>query len=287
MSDIAASFGFREEWADFGKRNPGFLRVMPALGESIQRVFGRKETFGARSATVVQDRLIYHLASVCAEDFLEILLLCGNGYGIGGMKLLRGLYERTVTVGYLINNPEEIGTFLEHGHIHRGRHLNHARKLVRMDERIPADHLREIDEAYKTARPKFREPLCEKCGTTKDMASWTKLSTDALALRANPPGTKRGLEALYLPCFFEPTMQLHATIYSVTERVEVSEDRVEFLSGPQRDRADHAIRSAHALILALMEMQNRHFGLGMDTEIQARNWDHKEAWDPPGSSEVQ
>ena len=44
------------------------------------------------------DRVLFWLGNVCREDFSEILLLAANGYGIGALKLFRGLYERVVTL---------------------------------------------------------------------------------------------------------------------------------------------------------------------------------------------
>src|SRR5580700_2459416 len=53
------------------------------------------------------DRVVLFLALACMEDFNEILLLCGNGYGLGALKLLRGMYERAVTAHYLHQVSEE------------------------------------------------------------------------------------------------------------------------------------------------------------------------------------
>lgn len=273
QDDDQVAFGFPEEWVDFKKRNPAFHRIVPALSETIQKVFGRSETLRGTA-----DKVIFNLGNVCAEDFLEIFLLCANGYGIGGMKLLRGLYERAVTVGYLVNQPSEAEAFLAYGDVHRGKQLNHARKVFDMANLLKPELIREIDEGYQAAKPKFQETLCEKCGTTRDMASWTKLSTEALAHKANPPGTKKGIEQLYLPCFFDPTMQVHATVFSLISRFDPTKEGISFDTGPQRAKADLTMMSAHNVLLAVMEMQNRHFKLGMDDEIEARRQDFIAAW---------
>lgn len=58
--------------------------------------------------------MIFYLGRLCAEEFNEILLLAGNGYGIGAFKLLRGMYERSVTAYRLHLHPELIDDFLEY-----------------------------------------------------------------------------------------------------------------------------------------------------------------------------
>ena len=44
---------------------------------------------------------------------MELLVLAGNGYGIGALKILRGMYERVVTAWYLHANPEETQDFMD------------------------------------------------------------------------------------------------------------------------------------------------------------------------------
>jgi hypothetical protein len=98
--DIKAQFGFRQEWGHFANSHQLFLKCFPNLQAALRTAFIRK-------GTLVQlvDRIIYFTGRLCAEDFMEVLLLCGNGYGIGAMKILRGMYERAVTARYLHANP--------------------------------------------------------------------------------------------------------------------------------------------------------------------------------------
>ena len=48
---------------------------------------------------------------------MEILLVCGNGYGAAGMKLLRSMYEHAVTLRYLHEHQEEVQTFMDYYHV--------------------------------------------------------------------------------------------------------------------------------------------------------------------------
>jgi hypothetical protein len=45
------------------------------------------------------------------------LLLCGNGYGISAEKLLRGMFERAVTLAYLHEHPSEEEKFRNYGKV--------------------------------------------------------------------------------------------------------------------------------------------------------------------------
>jgi hypothetical protein len=43
-----------------------------------------------------------------------LLLLAGNGCGLGAQKLLRGLYERAVTAAHLIQHLDEVEAYLNY-----------------------------------------------------------------------------------------------------------------------------------------------------------------------------
>ncbi|MDA2926548.1 hypothetical protein MYX78_04830 [Acidobacteria bacterium AH-259-G07] len=85
------SFGFQEEWNRFKERHGLFFERFHHLGSTLDKIFIRE-----LSGPEPVDKVVFYLGRVCCEDFMEILLLCSNGYGIGGLKLLRGMYERTV-----------------------------------------------------------------------------------------------------------------------------------------------------------------------------------------------
>ena len=59
----------------------------------------------------------FNLGETCRRDFLEIGFLAVNGYGIAAQKLLRGLYERAVTLEYIRQNPEKAERFVRFGAI--------------------------------------------------------------------------------------------------------------------------------------------------------------------------
>jgi hypothetical protein len=96
-----ALFGDPAEWENFERRNPEFVKRIGNLVNTI------KLAFSSLLLREPLDKILFLLDRLCAEDFSEILLLCGNGYGIGAEKLLRGMYERAVTATYLSQHPEE------------------------------------------------------------------------------------------------------------------------------------------------------------------------------------
>lgn len=62
---------------------------------------------------IIANRLIFYLGRTAADDFGELLVLAGNGYGVGALKILRGMYERMVTAAFLATKPSEARIFAE------------------------------------------------------------------------------------------------------------------------------------------------------------------------------
>jgi hypothetical protein len=85
---VPIEFGFREEWANFTARHPVFVQRMPNIEKALNAAFVR-----IHLESSLAQRTIYFLGSLIREEFMEILLLSANGYGIGAQKLVRGMYE--------------------------------------------------------------------------------------------------------------------------------------------------------------------------------------------------
>jgi hypothetical protein len=105
-------FGFPEEWADFRKRHSLLLDRFSHIAEATRIAFER-----VMPESEPIERFVMLYGRVCVEDFHEILLCCGNGYGFAALKLLRALYEKAVTLEYINNNPDELDAFLNHRYI--------------------------------------------------------------------------------------------------------------------------------------------------------------------------
>ncbi len=218
------------------------------------------------------DRVVFHLGRLCVEDFNEIFLLCGNGYGIGGLKILRGLYERVVTLGYIADNPNQAEPFLQYDHIHRNKMRIHAEKIFDLEKCIGAKELLSIKENYKIYKDKFQEIACKKCKTKRTMLSWSKLDTASMA-------KKIGLDELYFAGFFYPTLQTHATLRSLDARMKDREnENRSFDEGAQHEWANTCLITAHNLMIYVLMIQNTYFELNIDSEIEERKNDFQEMW---------
>jgi hypothetical protein len=195
------------------------------------------------------------------EDFNEIFLLAANGYGVGALKLLRPMYERVVTMMYLIRNPEKVENFIDWHLIEKQKTLN----LLEAEGDEPTNYLTPEEVAQFRAdaeRVKDRFP--------KRQNSWTALDLRSMARNV-------GVEKLYLSLCHWPTLQIHTTVIGMTARIEATAEGVSFKVGAQRQEADRALLGAHYCLLLALDEQVRLFKLPVDL---APRWDeYKTYWD--------
>ena len=165
------------------------------------------------------DHIIYGLDRVCVEDFEQVLNLCGNGFGIGGMQILRGMYERQVTAAYLTKYRDEVVNFIDYHHVHVRKALNHLRDVYRGDkdtlnEIVSEADQERIEKEFDDVEKRFTEVTCETCQKTRMMFSWSKHHTGVLARKAG-----QNLDKLYYHLYYQPTLLSHSTFTSVDARV--------------------------------------------------------------------
>lgn len=242
-------FGFQEEWHDFQKRNTLFLERFPRLEKAIALAFTRDVQLGEPI-----DKFVLMFGRVCYEDFAEILLCCGNGNGQAAQKLLRGLYERAVTLRYLREHPTEIDDFLDFFHVTQ-RKLMIACNNTMGDQTFPRETVDDIEKSYQQVKDRFMVADCKTCGTKRLNHTWSKLDFVAMA-------NKTSLGKLIVPGYFVPLRQAHATVTSMLSRMAVDQnDCISFLDTAQRKEADNALRVSHNIFLDVLRVQDEHFAV--------------------------
>ncbi len=241
-------FGKAEEWADFDQRHPRFAERLPRLKSTLEALFAPAKT------PRLVDRVVRNLLRTCVEDFFEILLLAGNGYGVGAQKLLRGLYERAVTARYLSAHPRKARAFWSFARINMYSLMAPLEKAHGRTDLIPEKikrdlirfHKRYTHTAVKTATGKTRR---------RSTGKWSDdLSFEAIAETCGSFGK-------ILPYGWHlPTFQDHATAQNMLTRIEQTPGGdVAFIDGPQREIADDQLIWAHLILLDVAELQARHF----------------------------
>jgi hypothetical protein len=286
--------GKLEEQRHFAARNSAFIKIYNNLCDTYEKVILR--TIHAPTAEqdarlrqldpadpeytqidieVLAARIVYFLGHLSIEDFQELLTLSVNGYGYGALKLLRGLYEKTVTAMYLSKNTKQVRDYADYMFIQAHKIMSRAREgNPDLDSRYSPEYLAELKAGYERAKEKLKETVCRKCGAPRVQLSWSRLDMATMAKQVG-----EGIDDLLLKCYLEPTAHSHATPLSLAERVTGTPNGgISFNHEPQRDRADLALFYAHRLMIYNIEVQNDYFELGLGQEIVQCAKECAEVW---------
>jgi len=297
--------GNAEAQQTFLEENKGFLDEYPSLQAVIEQVFLNRTIHPPSDETrekvahlpdddpqvvAIEDRyrtdlIVYTLGRIAIDDFGELIVLAGNGWGIGAMKILRGMYERIVTATYIAKNPEASRAFGDSFWTHRLKLWNRLSAAdPTIGERATSWVVETIKNEGKKAQERKHVSVCKACGQTKTVDAWTPLDLASMAKIAG-----KSLEDLYAYCYLDPTAHMHATGAGMAARMVHAGDAWLYKLDTTGE-AHAALSLAHNLILHDLGIQNEYFDLGLDDLIQKRFdaygpvWDKKESDDKPDAN---
>jgi uncharacterized protein DUF5677 len=254
-------FGNSEEWAEFQKKFSRFVENYGVLQSIIARAFNRR---GEGENKV--DRMIFGLGRVCSEDFQQAVILCANGFGIGALQIVRGMYERQVTAAYLAKYPGEIDDFIDYLAVHRRKGMVHLKAMYgsKLSEIIPKQEQEQFEQNFQKVKDRFTEVLCRTCNTSRPMMSWSKLGMVSMAQKANSQ-----LAEMYYQFYYRPTLFSHSTVSSVLARLALQEDgTMAFDSEEQGLVVGEALVFLHALMFIVLKFHNNYFNLGLENDLK-------------------
>ena len=223
------------------------------------------------------DLIVYTLGRIAWDDFGELMVLAGNGLGVGALKILRGMYERVVTSAYIAKNPQASRAFADGIWTH---HAKVWRRLVALNPALSEgelpEEIRTIQTEAKRAQDNKNASTCKCCGQLKQIDAWTPLDLASMARIAG-----KQLEDLYLGCYLEPTAHLHATAAGTAARMQHAENSWLYKLDTTGE-ARMALFFGHDLILLNLRTQNDYFDLGLLNSIDSRIAAFNELWDKSG-----
>jgi hypothetical protein len=261
-------FGFQEQWQAFQTRNGQFLSVYPNLEHAMNVAFIRDASFSKP-----EERVVFALGRICVEDFLEVLLLAGNGYGIGAQKILRGLYERAVTMMFLSENPGDVTAFLNF-------HLVAQRKLLTVmqqtfgPEVVSKNDADRTESEYRAVKDDYMVTDCKKCDTKKLNHTWHK-KLDLVSMAHKTP-----LGRLIVAGYYLPMGETHSTVRSLLSRIEGTQSGgLGFKAEAQPKEADMALVTAHNIMMGVLKTQKDYFKLdSLEQPLQTCIQDFLRVW---------
>jgi hypothetical protein len=276
------NFEFGETVASnaFWQRNPKAFPALLRLLELTNKTFGREYRFRNRV-----DDICFNLGETCRTDFLEVLFLAVNGYGIGAQKLLRGLFERALALEYIRTRPDKAERFVRYAAIQEYKASRAAADVVgqaQFDAAMPLENtLGEQKKRYEQFKGEFEQTDCKTCNTKRVAISWD-IDIKSMVNKVGSP-----FDFLYFACYSMANLHVHATLASAFQDEAVGE------TAEQRSirDAEFAVMNAILVFLAVLQSQNNLFQLGLDQDIEACYgdldvWKDRPHARPPGGHEA-
>ncbi len=273
MADGFRIYGFPDECQRFDERHPLWNETMANLERALNLAFTRVQTM-----SLLEDKLVYFLGRACVKDFLEITLVCYHGYGTAAAKLVRSMYEQTVTLRYIHENPSEAELFKEYHPVQQDKLVSRLIETFGPDI-LPPETIEEIRSKAAAVRGNYMMTDCEKCGTKRLNHTWNKLDFVAMAKK-----TGGGLDKMILPGYYFPLRHAHPTFAGLSEGFEIVNDTLTPGPDSNPELADRSLTTAHNCILNVLQVQNERFkieGLAEATQVCLKDW--VRVWSPDSS----
>lgn len=252
--------GYITKQTAFAARHELFFARFPNLMSVINLAFDRTIT-----ATGALDPIIFYLGIRIIDDFEAIVVTAANA-----QALLRGMYERLVTVAHLHDNPNDVTDFAEFDYVQRRR----LAVAIRDTLGVSPEHQSAMDEMegeYQRVKSRY-EVACEKCGKKRVGPSWSKLDFVTQAKR------QEQLAPFLVHAYYLPLLQTHSTLRSASSLIEIKNGESVFRTD-HTHLADEVFRLAYVLVLNSLRLQFEHFqDSKLEKAIQIAVQDHLEIY---------
>jgi hypothetical protein len=201
---------------------------------------------------------------------MELLLMAVNGYGYGAMKLLRSMYEHTITLKYLHDHPNDLQAFVDFDRVQQYRLMKPIIDTFGVSA-LPGYIVTDTDRRYEEVKDRFMVKSCKSrtCNERRVGHTWSNLDFVSMAK------TTGAIGSLIVPGYFFPLRHAHSTLRAMTERLDKRDTHLGFQRESQPDEADQTLMTAHNCILVALEVQEERFtitGLKSAVEASVRDW---------------
>jgi len=255
---LSANIGTKQQWQPYFDQYPGLMDALNGLIE-VSRKYAAPVPLPSFA-----HKIVFALVQVTIEESWEIFLLIANNYNTGATKMLRGLYERALTIAHISQNPEKAQRFADYGFIQEHRIIGPALKLMSEDslkEHIKPTTVTGIRQGYEEHKALFKITDCKTCGTTRIAHCWD-IDMTSMAEKVG-----KGFPQLLLIAYTIPTLQAHATIASALSRVKSSGDSHTFDYDANRGHEVFSFVSIFSLMIAIHRVSETFIGRPIGEDI--------------------
>jgi Family of unknown function (DUF5677) len=261
MSDAVeiVSFGFADFWPQASKEYADVFLVLSRLidltNELLEAADMKRNGELELSVTCLTRMTVFGMN--------DVMLLCGNGSGIGAMKIVRGMFETSLIGEYLRRNPSEVSDYVEFGPVLAWRRLQTLPEKER--EKLTGEQIKELEDEYNSVRTRFTN------SKGKLRNQWT---TKSFGQMSEELGRSDQYDLVYsLACSLH-----HANFEGLMGHCDRKDDQLKMDGPPSFAWTSAALITAHTYLLFALDTLNECIKLSFDEKLKAASKDFDAVW---------
>jgi hypothetical protein len=248
MPEDQVIFGFREFWPKvYDAYKPGLDAIVADSGLAVEMFSVAQTKMLQRFETL--ELAVYLLVSMTAGGLQELLILAGNGAGVGAVKISRGMFESSVMAEYLRRNPSEVDDYIDFGRVLMWKRVQQNPDEFTLEQR------KEVEDDYNRVKPRF----INQSGDVRNQ--WNK---NSIRFMAAAIGRKKQYE---LPYSIAASMH-HGNYEGMVSHIKRNENMLFIEELPSIKWVMQALVSGHVYLLQALETLNTCFQLGLDSRLE-------------------
>jgi Family of unknown function (DUF5677) len=243
------SFGDPDIQKEFAARHIDFLKALPDLRHA------RDISLEKSDKSEFEGRLLVALAQmILNEDFDAIVVLCANGLSTKAMQVLRGMFERVVTLGHLHEHPDQSMLFWNYYWVDLYKAQREFEEAY--PGKLSGEKKKPVEENYEKVKGNYQITHCKTCKTTRTNFSWSKMSMVAMAKKLKFP------YEFIQHGYYRPLEETHPKVGAVLRRLKQNEDgELYYDEGAKPEEDNITLLLAHFLAITTINILRLHFGI--------------------------
>jgi hypothetical protein len=251
-----------EDRAVFGY--PGFAdTVVEKYGPALKRAYTDSNLANEMLAAIPQisanQVVIYMLVRMTLTGWVELLLLVGNGAGLGAMKIARGMFETAVMAEYLRQTPEEIEDYVEYGRVLSFKRLKLHKEL------LSVERAQQIEQEYERVKTRFQN------SEGRVRRAWNKHPLSYMA-------EKIGASQTYELSYSLAASIHHGNFEAMLNHLASIKEKLDVEQPPSLEWIEQALLFGHLYLRLALHTLNEFFKLGFDSRLAEAGVEFEKAY---------
>ena len=262
-------FGHPEFWDKVHTKFRSVFEAIAKVDDARNSLLSRQHT-----GLTPNQKVLFYLTEITGFSLAEVVLLVGNGYGPGAVKIARSMLEYAVNEEYLRICPDEIEDFLGWHWLEQSKVLRYAKENdSALYARFSPELIAQTEEQLPKARKRFEYRT--QNGEVKRRHNWCKLNLSARSEKTQYLKQYRLVHPL-------ASQIMHGTIgglsfYAASDSDGASDAHLTE-SPPRLDWCAQALEVGHWCSLGTIQTLSRSLAIEPVPSVNELVCDFKQAW---------